>query len=92
VPLVEVQPRRAIFQGSGGESTLDLRIFGGAPQAEKTVIAGNSAVAVKPAVEAAASATKDAADAAPISIEEAARIQAIRQRIEARRAQIAQQQ
>jgi general secretion pathway protein N len=90
--LVEVQPRRAIFQGSGGESTLDLRIFGGAPQAEKTVIAGNSAVAVKPAVEAAASATKDAADAAPISIEEAARIQAIRQRIEARRAQIAQQQ
>lgn len=86
--LVEVQARRAIFQGSGGESTLDLRVFGDDGQVEKAVIAGNNASASKAAAEAAASAAQDAADAAPITMDEASRIQAIRKRIEARRAQM----
>lgn len=89
--LVEVQPRRAIFQGSGGESSLDLRVFGDDGQVEQGVIAGND-TAPKPPVDAAASTGQDAADAAPIPMDNVARIEAIRKRIEARRAQLAQQQ
>lgn len=86
--LVEVQPRRAVFQGSGGESSLDLRVFGDAAQAEKTVMAVNNIASSKAAADAAAAAAQDAADAAPIPMDEAARIQTIRKRIEARRAQL----
>ena len=86
--LIEVQPRRATFQGSGGESSLDLRVFGDDAQVEKAIIAGNNAGASKSAADAAASAAQDAADAAPIPMDEAARIQTIRRRIEARRAQM----
>ena len=86
--LVEVQPRRAIFAGNGGESSLDLRVFGDDGLVEKGVIAGNNAAARKDADNAAASAAQDAADTAPIPISEAARIQTIRKRIEARRAQM----
>jgi len=83
--LVEVQPRRAIFQSSGGESSLDLRVFGDDAQVEREVIAGNNTA--KAAADA-ASAAQDAADTAPIPMDEAARIQTIRKRIEARRAQM----
>lgn len=84
--LVEVQPRRAVFQGGDGESTLDLRVFGDAANPDKRVNAGSmttSADAVDPAA-----ATQDATDATPIPPDEAARIETIRARIEARRAQI----
>ncbi len=86
--LVDVQPRRAIFAGNGGESSLDLRVFGDDALVERDVIAGNNASARKDTDNAADSTTQDAADAAPIPISEASRIQAIRKRIEARRAQM----
>lgn len=98
--LIEVQPRRATFQGSGGESSLDLRVFGDDGQVEQAVIAGNNTGASKPgadpvqtpmirdAIAAANAAAQDAADAAPVPMDEAARIQTIRKRIEARREQM----
>ncbi len=89
--LIEVQPRRATFQGSGGESSLDLRVFGEDGQVEGAVIAGNNGASSKAATDAAAAAAgaaQDAADAAPIPMDEAARIQSIRKRIEARREQM----
>lgn len=86
--LVEVQPRRAVFAGGGGESSLDLRVFGDDGLVVKNIMAGNNASAASDAANAAASAAQDAADAAPIPISEASRIEAIRKRIEARRAQM----
>lgn len=78
--LLEVQPRRVIFEGSGGQVTLDLRSFGGSG----------------PPPAAVARNTADAAGAAPQQLtanqapqqSEAARIETIRRRIEARRAQL----
>ncbi len=105
--LVDVQARRATFQGSSGESSLDLRVFGDDAQVERAIIAGNNTASSKPgadptqtpmvrdaisaanaAVDAADAAARDGADAAPIPMDEAARIQTIRKRIEARRAQM----
>ena len=86
--LVEVQPRRAVFAGGGGESSLDLRVFGDDGLVEKSMIAGSNDLAAKDAAKAAAAAAQDAADAAPIPISEASRIESIRKRIEARRAQM----
>jgi general secretion pathway protein N len=81
--LQEVQPRRAIFEGPGGQMTLDLRTFG---------VAGAPAGASKAAAEAAAVA--DAAAAGPPlpppTPDESRRIDEIRKRIEARRAQLQQ--
>jgi general secretion pathway protein N len=86
--LVEVQPRRAIFEGGGGQSALDLRTFGdaGAPPG----------VAMRlpppPPPPPAATASPQPAPARPPAAEEPqdqeARIEAIRKRIEARRAQL----
>ena len=79
--LLEVQPRRVVFEGSSGQVTLDLRTFGGsgpAPGAVARTTAG--AVPPPPAM------TQGADAAAPQS--EAARIETIRRRIEARRAQL----
>ena len=80
--LLEVQPRRVIFEGSSGQVTLDLRAFGGSGPAP-TAVARNTADAagaVPPPPQA-------AADQAPQQTE-AARIETIRRRIEARRAQL----
>ncbi len=85
--LVAVEPRRAVFQGGGGESSLDLRTFGDDAVIERGVISGNNA-ATNDAAREAAQAGSDAADAKPVPATEAARIEAIRQRIEARRAQM----
>lgn len=82
--VVEVQPRRVIFEGSGGESSLDLRVFGDAAEPGKRTMASDPDAAAN----AAATAAADAADATPIPVSEAARIEAIRKRIEARRAQL----
>ena len=83
--LLEVQPRRAIFEGGGGQTALDLRTFGdaGAPTA--------TAMASPPPAPAMATAKpppprQDAGAAEPQNQE--ARIEAIRRRIEARRAQM----
>lgn len=77
--LLEVQPRRAIFEGGGGQVVLDLRTFGGSA-APPVAVARAPAGAPPPPVQAAADA------AVPQS--EAARIETIRRRIEARRAQL----
>jgi general secretion pathway protein N len=81
--LVEVQPRRAIFEGGGGQSALDLRTFGDAAAPAATAV---PAPATAPATTAAAPARADMAGEAPQTQE--ARIEAIRKRIEARRAQL----
>ena len=84
--LVELQPRRAIFEGAGGQSALELRSFGeagastgAAPPAAAPVMSAAGAPSPPPAV-------KPAAVEAPQNQE--ARIEAIRKRIEARRAQM----
>ncbi len=82
--LQEVQPRRAIFEGPGGQMTLDLRTFG---------VAGTPAGATKVAAEAAAAAADAAAAGPPLpppTPDESRRIDEIRKRIEARRAQLQQ--
>lgn len=84
--LLRLEPRRAIFQGNGGEVALDLRTFGEAGSPAPPPGSQTSVVAPVVAANAAASAAADAASAtAPQA--DAARIEAIRQRIEARRAQ-----
>ncbi|MEF9979079.1 MAG: hypothetical protein RR969_04675 [Thermomonas sp.] len=79
--LLEVQPRRVIFEGSSGQVTLDLRTFGGSapPPAAVARNTPDGAVAVPPPPQ-------QGAEQAPQS--EAARIETIRRRIEARRAQL----
>ena len=83
--LLSVEPRRAIFAGGGGQVTLDLRTYGdaGKPEGRRSADAGIVANAVAEATAAA-----DAAAAAVVVPQsDQARIEAIRQRIEARRAQ-----
>ncbi len=80
--LIEVQPRRAIFEGAGGQSALDLRTFGEAGGPTATAVARPQA---SPA--AAAPPPRPQVDADEPQDQEA-RIEAIRKRIEARRAQM----
>lgn len=82
--LLEVQPRRAIFEGGGGQTVLDLRSFGdaGAPAP-----VAHAVPPPPPPPQAAAEAAAAAAEAAEPQNQEA-RIEAIRKRIEARRAQL----
>lgn len=94
--LIEVQPRRAVFAGNGGESSLDLRVFGDVAMVQTGIAAGinapaaneAAAAAAAAAANAAASSGQEAAGAAPVPSSEAARIETIRKRIEARRAQM----
>jgi general secretion pathway protein N len=81
--LVEVQPRRAIFEGAGGQSALDLRTFGDAAAPTATPVASPPPPPPPPAAVAA-----ERPVASPEQQSEAARIDAIRKRIEARRAQL----
>ena len=78
--LLEVQPRRVIFEGSSGQVTLDLRAFGGSGPPP-------AAVARNPTDATGAAPPPPAAGQAPPQ-SEAARIETIRRRIEARRAQL----
>lgn len=89
--LVEVQPRRAVFEGPGGQATLDLRTFGvaGAPPAARGADAQAAAAAA--AAQQAANAAADAAAGNAQAPDEARRIEDIRRRIEARRAQMRSQ-
>lgn len=82
--LVEVQPRRAIFEGAGGQSALDLRTFGEAGSPSATAVSRPQAT---PAVAGAAS-PPPRPQAAEEPQDQEARIEAIRKRIEARRAQM----
>lgn len=84
--LIEVQPRRAIFEGAGGQSALDLRTFGEAGGPAATAVARPQAT---PAVAAAvAPPPPPPPQAAEEPQDQEARIEAIRKRIEARRAQM----
>lgn len=91
--LVEVQPRAAIFEASdGSRSTLDLRTFG-ATSGPAVARAGEPAAApasapAPVASSAAPPAAVAAATAANDAVPDQARIEAIRRRIEARRAQL----
>lgn len=89
--LLEVQPRRAVFEGPGGQTTLDLRTFGvaGDPTPARAVDAPQAATAAASAMRA-ASAADAAVDNAQAS-DDARRIEDIRRRIEARRAQLQSQ-
>jgi len=82
--LIEVQPRRAIFEGAGGQSALDLRTFGEAGGPNATAVARPQPT---PAV-ANAVPPPPRPQAADEPQDQEARIEAIRKRIEARRAQM----
>jgi len=84
--LLEVQPRRVIFEGSSGQVTLDLRAFGGSGPAP-TAVARNTADAAGAAPPPPPPPPPPAAESSPPQ-SEAARIETIRRRIEARRAQL----
>ena len=89
--LVEVQPRRAVFEGPGGQTTLELRTFGVAgvpapPRGAEIQVEAASAAAMQ-----AANAAADAAAGNAQAPDEARRIEDIRRRIEARRAQMRSQ-
>ena len=83
--LVEVQPRRAIFEGGGGQSALDLRTFGEAGGPTATAVARPQAT---PAVANVVPPPPPRPQAADEPQDQEARIEAIRKRIEARRAQM----
>ena len=87
--LLSVEPRRAIFAGGGGQVTLDLRTYGdaGKPEGRRSADAGIVANSVANAVVEATAAAHAAAVAVAVPQNDQARIEAIRQRIEARRAQ-----
>jgi general secretion pathway protein N len=90
--LIEVQPRRVVFEGANGQSTLDLRTFGAsATDRDEIARAVPGARPPPPTATAAAAASADAAAAVPPQNEQQ-RIEAIRKRIEARRAQLRTQQ
>ena len=82
--LVDLQPRRAIFEGPDGQQVLDMRSFGvvGAPVVAQGGAASEAANTAAVAAEAAAAAAAAAAQG------NEARTDAIRRRIEARRAQL----
>ena len=80
--LVEVQPRRAIFEGAGGQSALDLRTFGDAS------VPGASPPSPSMGEVRAQDLPPPPAGEAEQPQSQEARIDAIRKRIEARRAQM----
>ncbi|WP_374249142.1 hypothetical protein [Thermomonas sp.] len=85
--LLEVRPRSALFDGPGGQMTLELRTFGVAGMPPKPEpVAADAAAAATDAV----SATVEPPPPPPH--DDAAGIDDIRRRIEARRAQLQQQQ
>lgn len=83
--LLSLEPRRAIFQGSNGQVTLDLRSYGDAGKGEAPR-PPDGAMAASPGVNANAVVQAAADTVAPPPTDQA-RIEAIRRRIEARRAQ-----
>ena len=95
--LLSLEPRRAIFAGGGSQLTLDLRTFGdaGKPMAQsvpETGVVGATVAGANGAASAASTAAPPAPPAPPapdaaVPQTDQARIEAIRQRIEARRAQ-----
>jgi general secretion pathway protein N len=104
--LAELQPRSAVFEGPGGRRALELRVFdgkGGAPPTQVRTagpapvippgagqVTGGASAPVPIAPNAPAAAQNQPPPAPPQSTEE--QMEAIRKRIDARRAQMRQQQ
>ncbi|MEO6155690.1 MAG: hypothetical protein ABIP16_08180 [Thermomonas sp.] len=86
--LVDVQPRRAIFQGGSGESSLDLRVFGDAAAPIAKTVVRNSDVPGNVGTDGSTQDAAEVAGGASTPADQAARIEEIRSRIEARRAQL----
>lgn len=98
--LVELQPRRAAFEGPQGRRELDLRVFdgsGGATVVSGTPRAPTPATAAAPKAadggavqngEVAAQPVSDAASQPAAELTQEQQVEAIRRRIEARRAQM----
>jgi general secretion pathway protein N len=96
--LVDLQPRRAVFEGPQGRTELELRVFDGNGGA--TPVSGNgappmAAASVPPAggrqevaAETAAPAPEPVAQQATTEMTQEQQVEAIRRRIEARRAQM----
>lgn len=92
--LVELQPRLAVFEGPGGRRGLELRAYGGedgqAPRVSPPVAAAvNTEAKVAAPVETPASQPPPASTQAPVPVP--LQMDAIRRRIEARRAQLRQE-
>lgn len=86
--LLEVQPRRALFEGPGGQVALELRSFGVAGAFGQRADTGADRPMELPAPP---PGLPEAQAAGQTSPSEARRIEEIRRRIEARRAQLRQQ-
>lgn len=94
--LQSLEPRRAVLVGPLGEKTLDLRVFDGRGGAAPTPISSASSSASSPVPPPRAAADQQGAAPAPDKAEPApqessdqqAQVEAIRRRIEARRAQM----
>jgi general secretion pathway protein N len=98
--LVQLEPRRAVLEGPGGQKTLELRVFNGLGAGEAPAIANEEAPVPAPGpVEGASdpNATGPAQAAIPVpapsptpsdNLTQEQQIEAIRRRIEARRAQM----
>jgi general secretion pathway protein N len=99
--LVELQPRRAAFEGPQGRRELDLRLFDGsggatavsgtprAPTTAAAAVAPKAADAgATPDNEVAAQPASDAASQPATELTQEQQVEAIRRRIEARRAQM----
>jgi general secretion pathway protein N len=95
--LVQLEPRRAVLEGPGGQRTLELRVYngqGGAPPTTTMTVAGPEGEQPPPPVpmtETPAPAPAPPANAQPVPAETLTpeqQIEAIRRRIEARRAQM----
>ncbi len=84
--LVDVQPRRAVFEGASGQTALDLRNFGN-PGSPPAAAAQPQSQQPQPAASRTVPVRVDPASAQQPQDQEA-RIEAIRKRIEARRAQM----
>lgn len=85
--LVEVQPRRALFEGAAGQASLDLRTYGdaAAPPVPIAMDAADHAAPPPPPPPPPAAVQEGDANSPAVT---QARIEAIRRRIEARRAQL----
>jgi general secretion pathway protein N len=94
--LVSLEPRRATVEGPGGQRVLELRVFAGGPAAVTDPAAAMAAETAPPAPDATAAPPTEATPppaAAPApapadALSQEQQIEAIRRRIEARRAQM----
>lgn len=108
--LVSLEPRRAIFEGPGGQRAMDLRAFNGQGGEAPTAVAAVAPAATPPAADAArpaqmptpppspqpaavatAQTAPPAPGATPAPLTQEQQVEAIRRRIEARRAQMRQE-